>query len=56
MAKLTKYASFNMLKKAANSSVNPVADKEKLNAESQQLAVILNKLRTQHQQGNARKQ
>ena len=56
MAKFTKYATFDALKRAANSSENPVADKEKLNAEVQQLALMLNKLRTQRQQGNARKQ
>ena len=48
MAKLTKYATFDALKKAADNPKKTVADKENLNAEAQQAAVILNKLRAQH--------
>ena len=55
MAKLTKYTTFDALKEVADNPEKTGADKEKLNAELQQAAVMLNKLRAQRQQGNAHK-
>ena len=55
MPKLTKHTTFDALKEAADNPKKTVANKEKLNAEAQQAAVILNELRAQRYQGNARK-
>jgi hypothetical protein len=55
MATLTKYESFEALKRAANAATTAVADKQKLTSEAQQAAKILSTLRRQQQQKDARK-
>ncbi|MDO7877778.1 hypothetical protein Q5H93_23785 [Hymenobacter sp. ASUV-10] len=55
MSKLTKYSSFNALKRAENIATAEPTEREKLSLEVQQAASILHALRQQKQK-NARKQ
>jgi hypothetical protein len=55
MATLTKYASFEALKRAANAATEALTDKQKLNLEARQAASILSTLRLQRQQKDAPK-
>lgn len=55
MNKLTRYSSFEEMKRDTASATLPAAEKQRLDAEAQQMAEMLHALRAKRLTANARK-